>query len=568
MTRRWDVGPQGRIMGEHDGFSKGSFKPDAASAPIAPSNGEPGVAIRTGDLLTPGDPSAATRGRVEGAGDCDRARFSHMFTFRDTVMRVNGLCFSPDGSLLLQSSWDCSLQILDVHRCCCVRSLHSNKHGIESVQLVAHSSHLCVCPTKQQNASVQKPPPSGQVFSEATPAVTGVARGPPANGALSKTSEAGVIAAPSHTGVATPSGGCAAPSFENGCSYTLRLWDLRENRYIRVFPVTGRVIAGTGVCPHPTKAAFVCCTDDGAVSYFVAERETSLWRKQVNSHRPLVAIDPEGTTLAVYEGSGSLRMYDINNPEEAFLTFNVAKYLQGHCDRSSLAVSEALETPTSLIFSPEGGQLILGTDRERLFSFSSFTGELATVWQPPDHTRKGNEFRREWTDWQRELESALNTQGAVNPVIDLGVPEEHSFPSYVGSWRKKCAGHEGFIPSVECFSETLFYGCSDGNVYGYDMVEAAAFSCKKPLDCASSDEAEICHQCGGESLRWENVYAKEAGGNFLSETSCACCCRRSQPPVHTLGPHVCEPLWTATNPKYPLVATASINCSLWKGTTP
>ncbi|KAL8434955.1 hypothetical protein Efla_005038 [Eimeria flavescens] len=434
MPGRWDVGPPSAWgpqasaatwKGPHVGKEVGVPPPTAADCTYTPASSLPAP------------------------------KYSHAYTLRDTSMRINGLCFSSDGSLLFLSSWDCSLHIHDVRRCVSVRSLHAHRHGVESVYVLPTSNHLCLCPTKLQGPPQPSKPEKPHQQQPVGGPLGGGAPQPPAaplaGGGGGAPSEVGPPSLAGKQRATEGVGGPSLPSWgapptlkkEGGSSYNLRLWDLRENRYVRVIPVTGRVIPGTGVCVHPKKTTFFCCTDDGFVKYFCSEKETYMWRKQTKTKRPLAAIDREGLVAALYEGDGLLTISDLNELNDPFCSFSISPYLQQQ--------QQQQEIPTSLMFCPDGALLLLGTDRGRLLAFDSFTGAPAAVWAPPGGPSVSS--------------SPRESEGG--PFLSAG-----GDPASSSSSSSSSVCSEGFIPAVDPHTETLLCGSTDGWVYGYSLRQA------------------------------------------------------------------------------------------------
>ncbi|KAL8270269.1 hypothetical protein Esti_005828 [Eimeria stiedai] len=564
MRGRWDVGPTMAAASRSGGASGGPSvgrsslgrpggPPSSVSVPEGPPAGAAGSSCAS---VAPSASAGARKGRTHPPFP---PRYSHAYTVRDTSMRINGLCFSSDGSLLFLSSWDCTLHIHDVRRSLPIRSLHAHRHGIESTYLLPTSNHLCLCPTKlqgpppqskQDKQQQQQPPVQGGGPPGAPPP-------PPAEGVL------GALGAPSSSAAGAP------PTFgkEGGNTYSLRLWDLRENRYVRVTQVTGRVIPGTGVCVHPKYATYFCCTDDGFVKYFSSDRENCMWKRQTKTRRPLAAIEREGLVGALYEGGGRITLWDLVDMEEPFAAFSVAPYLllpqhqqhqqqqqqQEQQQQEQQQQEQQQEIPISLNFSPEGSLLIVGTDRGRLLAFNSFTGSPAAVWTPPG----GPSF----------FTSPLDLEGG--PFLSDGGATTGGFLSSSSSSSSSSVCNEGFIPAIDNYTGTLFCGSTDGWVYGYDLSQAdrgGLSSAAHQRGASLEGPSSSCNTCGGRvaSRAGEGGPSRDRRWGGPPVTQHECCCDITFKPSCRVGPHWAPPLWVAANPKYAVVATAGINCSLWK----
>lgn len=499
----------------------------------------PSRAAPSGPLLREGRPAGGS-----GCTDTPAVTYTHAYTLRDTNMRINGLCFSSDGSLLFLSSWDCSLHIHDVKRCVSIRSLHAHRHGIESIYLLTNNNHLCLCPTKLQGPPQQTKQDKQQPHVGAAGPPGGPSQGAPAD-AEGRLPAADGVGAPPSIGRA------------GGNSYNLRLWDLRENRYVRVIPVSGRVIPGTGVSVHPKKGTFFCCTDDGYIKYYCSEKETYLWKRQTKTRRPLAAIEGGGMVGALYEGDGKITLWDINYLVEPFLSFNVPPFLlQKHREQRQKPQQQQQiqepDVPTSLMFTPDGSLLLLGTESGRILALDAFTGSPAAVWAPHGGLALGDPCLSG---------CALDTAGAsLSDTLVCGLQPGEDWLGSSSGGSTICA--EGFVPAVDVHTDTLLCGSKDGWVYGYDLKQAQGGPPQgEPSGGLPSPT------CGGGQRRSQDGGPRAGGPNVgppVGAIHDECCCNITYRHGLSLGPHWAPPLWVAANPKHAIVATAGINCSIWK----
>ncbi|PFH33445.1 WD domain, G-beta repeat-containing protein [Besnoitia besnoiti] len=383
-------------------------------------------------------------------------------TFRDKCSPINGVAFSPDMQCMYTSSDDCSLHIYSLQKGVCTRVLHANKYGVHNIRILPHSlvhhvssssasspsssaggagphglqqphlqpppggaagvTCLCLCGTRASSAPAASSPPN-------THAVGANRTGAPAASGVKAQAGKGKAA----EGAAEPGPG-RPPATSGYTAFAVRLWDLAENRYVRTFPLNGKVCRGNGLCLHPQRNTFACCSEDAMVRLFALDKEQPLWSRAVATSTPLAAFDSEGLVLAVYEGQGDVTFFDGKHPQHPFLRFSIGKLLrrragcgsspasdisktvcrrcslplrvkasaedapEGSADSHSMAKychcgeqtprsapgspeceSDFEEWPTSLLFSPDDSELVVGTSDERLLFFDSTTGEVLRV---------------------------------------------------------------------------------------------------------------------------------------------------------------------------------------------
>ncbi|CBZ53130.1 putative WD-40 repeat-containing protein [Neospora caninum Liverpool] len=373
-------------------------------------------------------------------------------TFRDKCSPINGVAFSPDMQCMYTSSDDCSLHIYSLQKGVCTRVLHANKYGVHSIRILPHSLVNNTSSTSASSPSsggpgthgIQphlQPPPGGAAGvtclclcatrASAVPAASANATG------NSRASASGSVAkAPVGKGKPGEEGPEVARAVAPGSTaFAVRLWDLAENRYLRTFPLNGRVCRGNGLCLHPQRNIFACCSEDATVRLFALDKEQPIWSRTVRTSTPLAAFDNEGLVLAVYEGEGIVTFFDSKHPHLPFLRFSIATSLRRGvgrgscgasgteastvCPRCSLPVKvgqakveggsepgtdsqktpgccrcnehvergrplsqereSAFEQATSLLFSPDDSEIVVGTSDERLLFFDTTTGELLRI---------------------------------------------------------------------------------------------------------------------------------------------------------------------------------------------
>ncbi|KFH01598.1 WD domain, G-beta repeat-containing protein [Toxoplasma gondii VAND] len=439
-------------------IGKGYGVAPAAAAPLPPN--ADGVGRNPPGPLWAGDRQPGEgfereeRNAYEWVGKTDEFPEPELLrTFRDKCSPINGVAFSPDMQCMYTSSDDCSLHIYSLQKGVCTRVLHANKYGVHSIRILPHSlvgvSSTSASSPSSAGASgthgIQpplQPPPGGAPgvtclclcgTRASAPASTSNAAGNrPAGSAAKSQSQVGKGKMAEESG--PDAAGSRAPVASGSTAFAVRLWDLAENRYLRTFPLNGKVCRGNGLCLHPQRNIFACCSEDATVRLFALDKEQPMWSRAVRTSTPLAAFDNSGLVLAVYEGEGLVTFFDSKHPYLPFLRFSIAPALRGACpgqpgswrkgvsaacrrcslplrsgqtkaegggtqgadsqkmvgychcsdrgERSRPALEgevDVEEQPTSMLFSPDDSEIVVGTSDERLLFFDATTGELVRV---------------------------------------------------------------------------------------------------------------------------------------------------------------------------------------------
>lgn len=419
--------------------------------------------------VEPGDSTITGGGQESDSGDLvanseeDAADPRDLFvkpdllrTFRDKCSPLNGVAFSPDMQYMYTSADDCSLHIYSIHRGVCTRILHANKYGVHAIKILPHAlvSQVSSSSGASSYSHVQHPPaappPGGAAGAtclclcgtKASPSSLPAAAGSHTSGA--HRGGGGVVGGGAvGEGQAAKGGAGAKGNYAEGSSgqvagtggasdFAVRLWNLAENRYLRSYPLSGKVCRWTGLSLSPRRSAFVCCSEDAQVRLFALDKEQPLWVRCVSTSLPLAAFDSEGLVLAVYEGQGRFSFFDAKHPQDPFLQFSVAKFLRkgaaslnspsdSHAARGSATRGGHMsggktkslgklspcsqqngpavpgpapnstsdcgyysedERPTSLQFVRGDAEIVFGTTHERVMFFDVFRGELQRILEP------------------------------------------------------------------------------------------------------------------------------------------------------------------------------------------
>ncbi|CUV07948.1 unnamed protein product [Cryptosporidium hominis] len=172
---------------------------------------------------------------------------------------------------------------------------------------------------------------------------------------------------------------CLVASNKTDGDATIRLWDIQENRYIRATKLSSGVVPYNGISVHPNKDLFIVSTNDSKVSIYNFKLETPLAVQSTKNKTPISAFDPEGRTFAVATDDHIITMYD-SKTYSPFDTFNLSSHIgkKNYIDH--------------ITFSPDGRLILVKTNLGKIFTISSFRGELfqeyKTVNKSPNHIIK------------------------------------------------------------------------------------------------------------------------------------------------------------------------------------
>jgi len=164
---------------------------------------------------------------------------------------------------------------------------------------------------------------------------------------------------------ATLSAICAS---RNDFDYSLRYWDLYENKFIRFFK--GHVGEVKGLDVHPYEDLFLSSSLDKTSLLWDLRKEKPVGRIPAR-YTPAAAFDNQGLVFAVAAGDQKVHLFDSRAFDKGeFTFFDIARYIA---------------SPTAQVmkidFSPCGKFIAVCTDQGHIFSVDSFKGHLVGSYQ-------------------------------------------------------------------------------------------------------------------------------------------------------------------------------------------
>eukprot|EP01054_Gregarina_sp_Poly1_P007607 Gregarina_sp_Poly_1__7606@NODE_426_length_8588_cov_216_941204_g347_i0_p3_GENE_NODE_426_length_8588_cov_216_941204_g347_i0NODE_426_length_8588_cov_216_941204_g347_i0_p3_ORF_typecomplete_len383_score50_74ANAPC4_WD40/PF12894_7/0_00016ANAPC4_WD40/PF12894_7/2_5e02ANAPC4_WD40/PF12894_7/4_1ANAPC4_WD40/PF12894_7/33ANAPC4_WD40/PF12894_7/58eIF2A/PF08662_11/0_16eIF2A/PF08662_11/1_4e02eIF2A/PF08662_11/34TFIIIC_delta/PF12657_7/0_13TFIIIC_delta/PF12657_7/1_4e04WD40/PF00400_32/0_041WD40/PF00400_32/6_1e03WD40/P len=271
----------------------------------------------------------------------DTGSFQFDAAIQETAAAINSLAWSHDGSQLVASFDDESVLIITLdtsQKSWQSRGLFSRKHGAEQTRWLGKSNHLTL--------------------------------------AISK--------------------------FQKDVTSSARVWDIRENRYLKIIPCPSKLLRGNGLSVHPGGGGpagsnheyFLVCCLDGSVSLHSSQDEKpiatftcnlpqpdlsgSVWHRQFS---PVASFetDTESYTFAIVTEPHVIRFLDLRHISHGeFLVFSLRKHLS------------STDWIRSVDFTPLTHNLLITTCRGRMLLVSSVDGVLITEYQPPAWTKTGS----------------------------------------------------------------------------------------------------------------------------------------------------------------------------------
>jgi COMPASS component SWD2 len=150
-------------------------------------------------------------------------------------------------------------------------------------------------------------------------------------------------------------------SSRNDFDFSLRYWDLYENKYIRFFK--GHVGAVTSVDVHPYEDLFLSSSVDRTSLLWDLRKEKPVGR--IHSRSPgCSAFDNQGLVFAVCAGDSKVHLYDSRNFEKGEFTFFNFNF-----------------NLNKIKFSPCGKYLLVTTDTGKMYTVDSFKGTIVSTYR-------------------------------------------------------------------------------------------------------------------------------------------------------------------------------------------
>jgi len=222
----------------------------------------------------------------------------------------------------------------------------------------------------------------------------------------------------------------AVCSSRNDFDFSLRYWDLYENKFIRFFK--GHVGTVTSLDVHPYEDMFLSSSVDKTSLLWDLRKEKPIARIPARGV-PASAFDHQGLVFGVAAGDQKVHLFDSRNFDKGeFTFFDMSKHLP---DPSS--------TITKIDFSPCGKFIIVTADSGQMFSIDSFKGQLVG-----SYFSEGNASPTFSPDSQYVL--CGTSAGPINVFRALGDTED---PRRACQIVTRLEGHSGF-PRHVMFSPT------------------------------------------------------------------------------------------------------------------
>ena len=160
----------------------------------------------------------------------------------------------------------------------------------------------------------------------------------------------------------------AITASRNDFDYSLRYWDLYENKFIRFFK--GHVGEVTGLDVHPYEDLFLSSSVDKTALMWDLRKEKPVARITARSS-PSAAFDNQGLVFGVVAGDQKVHLYDTRAFEKGeFTSFDLSRMISNQSNQVS-----------RIDFSPCGKFILILCDNGQLFTVDSFKGNLVGSYQ-------------------------------------------------------------------------------------------------------------------------------------------------------------------------------------------
>ena len=219
----------------------------------------------------------------------------------------------------------------------------------------------------------------------------------------------------------------------NDFDYSLRYWDLYENKFVRFFK--GHLAEVKSVDVHPYEDLFLTSSVDKTSLLWDLRKEKPVGRIP-SRQTPASAFDNQGLVFAVSAGDQKIHLFDSRSFDKGEFTF--------------FDLSRLLSSPNDLIskidFSPCGKYVMVITDKGQIFCVDSFKGNLVGSYQA---AVSGSPVLPSFSPDSQYVASGT-ASGPINIYRTVSQSEESHKPASVFA---KLEGHSGFPRSV-LFSPT------------------------------------------------------------------------------------------------------------------
>ena len=159
----------------------------------------------------------------------------------------------------------------------------------------------------------------------------------------------------------------AVCSSRNEFDFSLRYWDLYENKFVRYFK--GHISDVKSLDVHPYDDLFLSSSSDKTTFLWDLRKEKPVGRIPAR-HTPASAFDKQGLIFGVCAGDQKVHLFDSRSFDKGeFVYFDVSRYLADPSHHLS-----------RMIFSPCGKFILLTTNTGQIFTIDSFKGNLVATY--------------------------------------------------------------------------------------------------------------------------------------------------------------------------------------------
>ena len=214
----------------------------------------------------------------------------------------------------------------------------------------------------------------------------------------------------------------------NDFDFSLRYWDLYENKYIRFFK--GHVGEVKSLDVHPYEDLFLSSSVDKTSLLWDLRKEKPIARIPAR-YTPASAFDNQGLVFGIAAGDQKIHLFDSRSFEMGeFTFFDLSRY-----------IASASHQIAKLDFSPCGKFIVVSTDNGQVFAIDSFKGNLIGSY----HTGATHGEATASFSPDSQYIACGTTSGAINVYRTMSGSEDPTRQSPVVT---RLEGHSGFPRTV------------------------------------------------------------------------------------------------------------------------
>eukprot|EP00921_Rhytidocystis_pertsovi_P016658 GHVQ01026249.1.p1 GENE.GHVQ01026249.1~~GHVQ01026249.1.p1 ORF type:complete len:339 (+),score=31.32 GHVQ01026249.1:553-1569(+) len=172
--------------------------------------------------------------------------------------------------------------------------------------------------------------------------------------------------------------------------HEILLWNIVTNSLQMTFPLPSGVgvMPVNGLCAHPTLALFLVACSDNTLRYFSMNASQPLCIISSNNPRPTGSFDPQGWLFACTTERTVISICDCSSSQydNGCVGQGGVKKIVSEGATMAVDVSQCIPAPTefvcTLVFSPDSSNLVVGTNRHKLFCVDTiYPGKLVCFYQ-------------------------------------------------------------------------------------------------------------------------------------------------------------------------------------------